>query len=130
MSKCWPTEGVICYDKAAVFQVCKLVKAAIGNTPLIAKICYFPKFPNDLLAEIVDAVAPFAAAISAINTFAAPVLNDHGQQAMPGYGRLKAGISGHAIKDLGLDMTRRLHELRERKEPRIRNHRYWRCPDT
>jgi dihydroorotate dehydrogenase (NAD+) catalytic subunit len=51
-------------------------------------------------------------AVSAINTFAAPVHDEYNQQALPGVGRLKAGLSGHAIKDIGLDMTKRLHMLR------------------
>jgi dihydroorotate dehydrogenase (NAD+) catalytic subunit len=53
------------------------------------------------------------AGISAINTLAAPIYDISGKQALPGKGRLKAGISGHAIKDIGLDMTKRLDKIRK-----------------
>ncbi len=109
-------EGVLCYDQEAVLTVCKLVKQAVGDTPVVAKFGYFPRQPNSLLAEIVVSIAPFITAISAINTFAAPIVDYQGKQALPGKGRLKAGISGHAIKDIALDMTRRLDALRSQKK--------------
>jgi len=106
-------EGVLCYDPEAVLQICKLVKEVVGETPVIAKFGYFPQAVQGLFEEMFIAVDPYVDAISAINTYAAPVVDDDGQQALPGKGRLKAGVSGHAIKDIGLDMTRRLAELRE-----------------
>jgi dihydroorotate dehydrogenase len=106
-------EGVLCYDPAAVGAVTKLVRHVVGDTPLIAKIGYFPKPEQALLAEVVAAAAPHVKAISGINTFAAPIYDANGNQAMPGKGRLKAGLSGHAIKDLGLDMTKRLSQIRQ-----------------
>lgn len=109
-------EGVLCYDPAAVLAVCQLVKKAVGNTPVVAKLGYFPAEPHELFEEVISSIAPYVAAISAINTFAAPVLDNAGKQALPGEGRLKAGISGHAIKDLGLDMTKRLYEFRTKKK--------------
>lgn len=106
-------EGVLCYDKSAVLQICKLVKSTIGDIPIIAKIGYFPLAQQDLLEDIATAIDPYVAAISAINTFAAPIYNEKtGKQALPGLGRLKAGVSGHAIKQLGLDMTKRLSAIR------------------
>ncbi len=109
-------EGVLCYDPMAVGLVCEIVKQAVGSTPIIAKIGYFPPTEQALLKHVVQAAAPHVAAISGINTFAAPVYDAKGNQALPGRGRLKAGLSGHAIKDLGLDMTRRLYDIRERHE--------------
>lgn len=108
-------EGVLCYDPAAVGAVTKLVRHVVGKTPLIAKIGYFPKPEQALLADVAAAAAPYANAISGINTFAAPVYDADGRQAMPGKGRLHAGLSGHAIKDLGLDMTKRLAKIRGEK---------------
>jgi dihydroorotate dehydrogenase (NAD+) catalytic subunit len=105
-------EGVLCYDGKAVLTICKLVKQAIGNTPLIAKLGYFPQIADKLLEATLVSIDPFVSAVSAINTFAAPVHDEYNQQALPGVGRLKAGLSGHAIKDIGLDMTKRLHMLR------------------
>lgn len=105
-------EGVICYDKQAVVAITQRVKRVLGKTPVIAKLGYFPKSEQVLLEDIVGSIAPHVAAISAINTFAAPIYDDRGRQAMPGHGRLKAGVSGHAIKDIGLDMTQRLADFR------------------
>ncbi len=106
-------EGVLCYDGKAVLSVCRAVKETIGNIPLIAKLGYFPPIAEQLLAGIVMSINPFVAAISAINTFAAPVHDSNNKQALPGVGRLKAGLSGHAIKDLGIDMTQRLSAIRD-----------------
>jgi len=106
-------QGVLCYDENAVSAICAMVKQAIGDTPLIAKIGYFPKTEQKMLEDLAVSISPQVAAISAINTFAAPIYDENGNQAMPGKGRLKAGLSGHAIKDLGIDMTKRLHKIRE-----------------
>jgi dihydroorotate dehydrogenase (NAD+) catalytic subunit len=107
-------EGVLCYDGKAVLTVCRLVKQAIGNTPLIAKLGYFPPIADQLLEATIVSIDPFISAVSAINTFAAPVYDGNNQQALPGIGRLKAGLSGQAIKDIGLDMTKRLCAFRQR----------------
>jgi dihydroorotate dehydrogenase (NAD+) catalytic subunit len=104
--------GVICYDPAAVHEICSLVRHAVGATPLIAKIGYFPQIEESLLQSVLAAAEPYVQAVSAINTFAAPIYNPDGSQAMPGKGRLKAGISGHAVKDIGIDMVRRLAAMR------------------
>jgi dihydroorotate dehydrogenase len=106
-------EGVLCYDPEAVAAVARLVKHTVDNTPLIAKVGYFPKPEKNLLSEVVAAVEPYVTAISAINTFAAPIYDEYGRQAMPGKGRLKAGLSGHAVKDLGIDMSKRLSSIRD-----------------
>ena len=51
---------------------------------------------------------------SAINTIPAPVYNPDGMQALPGgEWRLKSGICGTPIKWAGLDMVKRLKQLRE-----------------
>lgn len=109
-------EGVLCYDPDAVVEVSKRVKKAVGDIPLIAKVGYFPKSEQKLLETMVVSVAPYVAAINAINTFAAPIYHPEGGQAMPGKGRLKAGVSGHAIKDIGLDMAERLANIRNSRE--------------
>ncbi|HWB38737.1 MAG TPA: hypothetical protein VG604_00665 [Candidatus Saccharimonadales bacterium] len=106
-------QGVLCYDHVAVEAICQLVKQAVGNTPIIAKLGYFPPNEDNDLGVVVRSIAPYVAGISAINTFAAPIYDENGQQALPGKGRLKAGLSGHAIKDLGLDMTTRLAKIRQ-----------------
>ncbi len=105
-------EGVLCYTPAAVGAICRRVKAAIGPIPLLTKIGYFAPDQQDLLESVVGEMAPFVDAISAINTIAAPVVDEHGEQALPGPNRLKSGLCGASIKWAGLDMTRRLDGLR------------------
>ena len=106
------SEGVLCYTPAAVAAICERAKAVAGDIPLITKIGYFAPSQQALLEQVVKAMAPYVGAISAINTIAAPVVNEQGEQALPGQGRLKSGMCGAGIKWAGLEMTRRLAKLR------------------
>lgn len=106
------TEGVICYTPKAVYQICKKTKEKIGSTKLIVKIGYFAPAEQDLLETVVNKMLPFVDAISAINTIAALVINEEGEQALPGPNRLKSGICGASIKWAGIDMVKRLSQLR------------------
>jgi dihydroorotate dehydrogenase len=109
------TEGVLCYSHDAVVEICKRVKAGIGNLPLIAKFGYFAPQQQALLEQIITDAAPYLAGVSAINTIAAPIVNEQGQQALPGPNRLKSGVCGASIKWAGLDMVERLAKLRHKK---------------
>ncbi len=108
-----PNEGaasLLCFDVPKVKTVTTAIKERIGNTKLIIKIAFFSEAElRDLVKEVGNIVDGF----SAINTIAAPVVNEDGSQALPGAHRVKSGICGHAIKWAGLDMTRRLKALRE-----------------
>jgi len=106
------SEGVICYTHDAVVAICELTKAKIGNVPLIAKIGYFSEDQQELLKTIVTDAAPYIDAISAINTISAPIVDEAGNQLLPGEGRLKSGCCGAGVKWAGLDMVRRLDEIR------------------
>ncbi len=108
------SEGVLCYTPQAVAEICRRVKQQIGEVPLIAKLGYFSAAQNDLLETIVREMVPYVGAISSINTIAAPVVNEHGEQALPGEGRLKSGMCGASIKWAGLDMVKRLDGIRKR----------------
>lgn len=105
-------EGILCYTPSAVAEICKRTKAAIGDIPLIAKVGYFSAEQDDLLKTVVGEMAPYVAAISAINTIPAPVVNEAGEQALPGPNRLSSGMCGASIKWAGLDMVKRLDQLR------------------
>ncbi len=107
-------EGILCYSKEAVFEVCKRVKDAIGDIPLITKFGYFSAQQEGLLEEILADIQPFISAISAINTLPAPVVDENGRQALPGDNRLSSGICGASIKWAGLDMVKRLDGLRKK----------------
>jgi len=74
---------------------------------------YFSFDQQQLLEEIVKEVLPLIAGISAINTIPAQVVDKQGKQALPGQGRLTAGICGAAIKWAGLDMVKRLNQIKQ-----------------
>ena len=108
------SEGVLCYTHDAVVSICKKTKERIGDIPLIAKFGYFSSEQQDLLERIVKDVAPYISAISSINTISAPIVDEKGEQALPGPNRLKSGVCGAGIKWAGLDMVKRLDALRKK----------------
>ena len=55
-----------------------------------------------------------AQAIACINTIQAEIVDENGNQALPGENRLRSGVCGHAIKWAGLNMVRKLKKLREK----------------
>lgn len=109
------TEGVVCYSPKAVIEITKRTKAAIGDVPLIAKLGYFSTAQQGILEEIVEQTKDYCDCFSVINTIAAPIVDEHGEQALPGPNRMKAGVCGRSIRWAGLDMVKRLALLREQK---------------
>ena len=107
-------EGILCYTYEDVISVCKKVKEAVGAIPLIAKFGYFSREQQDLLERIVTNTSPYLAAFSLINTIPAAVYDEEGNQKLKGEGRLKAGLCGAGIKWAGIDMVKRLVELRKK----------------
>lgn len=107
------TEGVLCYTHGAVVEIIKRTRAKIGDVPIIAKFGYFSEGQQQLLERIVSDVAPYLQAISVINTISAPVVDENGEQALPGPNRLKSGVCGASIKWAGLDMVKRLDDFRK-----------------
>ncbi len=109
-----PNEGttaLLCFDTPRVAIISRQIKEAIGDIPLFLKISYF-KDP-DALRGLVKAVGAVVDGFSTINTISAEVRTKDGQQALPGDGRLRSGVCGHAIKWAGLDMVSRFAALRE-----------------
>ena len=109
-----PNEGtahLLCYDTQRSQAIVHAIKEEIGETPLVIKIGYFGN--QEQLKQLVSAVGPLVQGISAINTIPARVIDERGQQALPGEGRLRSGICGHPIKWAGLEMVRRLVTLRQ-----------------
>lgn len=107
------SEGVICYTYDAVISIAQKVKAKVGDVPVVAKLGYFRPEQQDLLEKIVLDTTDYLAAFSAINTIQAPVVDENGDQLLPGEGRLKSGTCGAAIKWAGIDMVKRLDGLRK-----------------
>lgn len=107
-------EGLVCYNLEATEAICKEIRNRIGKTPLILKVGYY-KNENDIekLAEI---ASKYAQGIAAINTLQVAVVNEKGEQALPGKNRLKSGICGASIKWAGLEMTRKLSAIRKKNK--------------
>lgn len=108
------SEGILCYSHDAVVSVAQKVKAAVGNTPVVAKIGYFAPGQQELLEKIVLDTKDYIAAFSAINTIPAAIVDEQGKQLLPGEGRLKSGMCGAGIKWAGIDMVQRLDNLRSK----------------
>lgn len=108
------TEGVICYSPDTVADICRRVRSRVGREiKVLAKISYFTPQQEELLLNLVQQSSPYIDGITAINTMAARIVNKNGEQAFPGPGREKAGVSGSAIKWAGIDMVSRLNNIRD-----------------
>lgn len=110
-----PNEGtahLLCYDLQRTKEVVYAIKEEIGNTPLLIKIGYFAD--QKALVALIRDVGSVVAGIVAINTIAAKILDEQGNQALPGGpGRLMSGVCGYPIKWAGEDMVKRLIKLRQ-----------------
>ncbi|OGI94789.1 hypothetical protein A3A03_02655 [Candidatus Nomurabacteria bacterium RIFCSPLOWO2_01_FULL_40_18] len=105
------TNNLLCYDQARSALVVQAIKEKIKNIPLIIKISYFED--HKALASFIKELGSLVEGISAINTIGAEVVDENGKQALPGEGRLRSGVCGHAIKWAGLNMVERLKKLRK-----------------
>jgi len=109
-----PNEGtanLLCFDTDRSVAVAKAIKKEIGDLSLIIKIAYYKD--NESLKNFVKEIGNVVDGISAINTIACEIVDNSGNQALPGKERLKSGVCGHSIKWAGLDMVKRLKKLRE-----------------
>jgi len=111
-----PNEGtahLLCYDIQRTKEVVFAIKEAIGNIPLLIKIGYFAD--KKALQTLLQEVGTWIAGIAAINTIPAKILDEQGNQALPGGpGRLIAGVCGYPIKWAGLDMVHILSQIRKK----------------
>jgi len=105
------TSNLLCFDVERVRTIVEAIKNEIGNIPLIIKLAYFSDL--DHLRQLLKAVGGLIGATSSINTIAAEIVDGNGNQALPGEGRLRSGVCGHAVKWAGVEMTRKLVMLRE-----------------
>lgn len=104
-------EGLVCYNLDMTAKVTSAIREVIGKTPLILKVGYYQN-QEDLkkLASIADKNAE---AIAAINTIQATIVDEKGEQALPGPMRSRSGVCGASIKWAGLEMTKKLKAVRE-----------------
>lgn len=104
-------EGLVCYNLDVTEAVCSSIRQAIGNTPLLLKVGYYTD--DQTLAKLAAIADKYAQGIAAINTLQNEVVDDNGNQALPGKNRLRSGVCGAGIKWAGLEMISKLHGLRE-----------------
>lgn len=107
------------FDPVAVRQVVQSVREGLRNrsTKLVAKLSYLA---GDTLYDVIDAVALFIDAVSGINTIQAPIATPDGRSTPfigtahdPEKERTFAGVSGSAIRTLGLDFVSRVAKYRD-----------------
>lgn len=108
-------EGIICYTPYAVISIVSKVRAVIGDKKLVLKFGYFSPEQQPLLENVLADTVDKVDALSVINTIPAAVYKKNGTQALPGEGRLKSGLCGAGIKWAGLDMVKRLNDIRKKR---------------
>ena len=108
-----PNEGtshLLCFDIDRTKKIVYAIKSKIGNTPLILKLALFPD--DKVLKKFVKEIGSMVEGLAAINTIPAQIVDGKYNQALPGTGRLRSGVCGHAIKWAGLEMVQRLKRLK------------------
>ncbi|NEK86312.1 dihydroorotate oxidase [Blastococcus saxobsidens] len=99
----------LCLDPDATVAVVEAVRRALDDrTGLVAKLSWLDE---RRLAALVPRLAPLVDGIAGINTLQSRVRRSDGAPTFPG--RELAGLSGIAVRDSALDLTRRLVALRE-----------------
>ncbi|OGI60804.1 hypothetical protein A2641_02405 [Candidatus Nomurabacteria bacterium RIFCSPHIGHO2_01_FULL_37_25] len=104
------TNNLLCFDTERSVKVVRVIKEVIGDIPLIIKIAYFKD--ENVLKSFVKEIGGIVQGISAINTISAEIVDEKGNQALSGAGRLRSGVCGAGIKWAGLDMVKKLKKLR------------------
>lgn len=105
-------EGLVCYNLDVTEKVCEGLRAVIGNTPLILKVGYYKN--NEDVVRLAEIAEKYANGISAINTVQATIVDEKGEQALPGPNRSRSGVCGASIKWAGLEMVARLKDARDK----------------
>ncbi len=104
-------EGLVCYNLEVTKQVVKGIRKVIDNIPLILKIGYYQ---NDTdLKKLAEIAEEYANDIAGINTLQTVIVDKEGNQALPGKTRARSGVCGAGIKWAGLEMVKRLVEIKK-----------------
>jgi dihydroorotate dehydrogenase (NAD+) catalytic subunit len=107
-------EGLVCYNLDVTEKVCESIRSAIGDLPFIIKVGYYSN--DQQLEQLAKIANKYSNAIAAINTLQAEIVDKNGNQALPGKNRLKSGVCGAGIKWAGLEMVKKLKEIKERNK--------------
>jgi dihydroorotate dehydrogenase len=106
-------EGLVCYNLEMTEKVLKAIRSEIDTLPLIVKVGYYKDVTQ--LEKLAEIVSRYANAIAAINTLQIEIVDEQGNQALPGKNRLRSGVCGACIKWAGLEMTEKLNQIRQGK---------------
>ena len=92
-------EGLICNDTQTSGDILEELHRAKGNNPLLVKIGYFSKEQQPDLEILLEHIHRFADGVVAINTIPATVIDENGDQVLPGSPvRRSSGTCGAAIR--------------------------------
>lgn len=105
-------EGLVCYNLEVTEAVSQALRYEIGDLPLILKIGYYKD--DTQLEKLAQIANKCANAIAAINTLQVEVVDENGNQALPGKNRMKSGVCGASIRWAGLEMVERLKRIKEK----------------
>jgi dihydroorotate dehydrogenase (NAD+) catalytic subunit len=109
------SDGQLFQEPAAARLVAERVRDAIGHTPYVIKVGFVS---DESLAErLIDAVTPFANALSMTNCIAATVTNEHGESLFGGQPR---GIGGSAIREASIAQVARFARICRQKNDATR----------
>jgi len=106
-------EGLVCYDLETTEKICQSVRKTIGNTPFVLKVGYYED--EKTLKKLAEIAHEYADGIAGINTLPGTIVNEKGEQALPGKNRAKGGVCGAPIKWAGVDTVKRLYAIRKKK---------------
>jgi dihydroorotate dehydrogenase (NAD+) catalytic subunit len=109
-----PNEGtahLLCFDTSRSRRVVEAIQEELCGVPLVIKTAFFED--DAKLEAFLRELGPVVQGIAAINTISAEVVDEQGEQALPGEGRLRSGVCGAAVQWAGLSMTGRLKLMRE-----------------
>lgn len=105
-------EGLVCYDLTMTRGITEAIRKTIGNTPLILKVGYYKNMEDmEKLAEIAN---EYANCIACINTLQVEVVDENGNQALPGKNRARSGVCGASIKWAGVEMVKKFKEIKDK----------------
>lgn len=99
----------LCADPSAAAEVAGAVRAALP--PSVALVAKLSVLAPEALADVVGRLAPHVQAIAGINAVQHTVLDPAGSPAF-GPERARAGVSGAAIFEQGLDFVRAVRDRR------------------
>lgn len=108
-----PNEGahqLLCFDFDRVERIAKEIKNAVPDRPLIIKLAYFAE--DDAIISLLKRVHNVVDGFSTINTLSAKPVDAQGNPAL-GSNRPVGGVCGDAIRWAGLNMVKRLADLRK-----------------